>query len=215
MGTTPVIPQIQGNNFSGYASALPHDAEMRQYNSNFIPQDFVRDLLSTPEAGAYANVEGTAKAAGVNAIRGGEAATITSAKQQAANAGLGRGFAQQQETNIKQQGTMETSNQILAAKDEENSRRYQQLLMLTQAQISSNKSRLAAHLAKKAQDAQNSASILGTIGNIFGSVVGAGANLLSGGMISDAIGAAAGGAAKSDTGVAADATQQQAIFGSL
>ena len=118
--------------------------------------------------------------------RAGEADTITRSRQSAANQGLGRGYAQQAETDIRQQGTLAVTDQILAARDEENSRRYQQIAMLTESLVNANKVRFSAYLQKKAQKAARSASIFGAIGNIAGSVLGAGATLGAGALTAGA-----------------------------
>lgn len=152
------------------------DPRGKRYGKTFQPHQFVGQLLQTPEAQRYANVSGVATTAGVEAVRQGESRLITQARRAAAAQGLGRGFAQQMETNIRQRGTEAASEALVQAQLEERQRRFELAQMMAQALIDANKMSVARYLMKKQIKAGKHAATMGMLGGLFeglGSVAGA------------------------------------------
>lgn len=188
----PPPTTYRGETFGDFPNPYGYQ-EDEFFKKNFAPHAFVESLVNGKAGQDYANVGGLASTLGVQAARGGEANAITEARQTAANQGLGRGFAAQQESDIRQQGTMNVTDQLMGAALEERSRRFQLQSMLASSLIESNKSRYLNYLQKKASKAASSASALGFLGSLGGGLLSAG-GAIAGGLIGGPVGALAGGA---------------------
>lgn len=181
-----------------------YNPEGHLFKENYSPQRFVNQLINSKEAQDYADVGGLASASGVNAIRGGEQDAVSEARNRAAAGGLGKGFADQAESGIRQNATISTSDMLLKAAMEERARRFQFESYMATASMEANKSRFAQYLQKKAAKAGSDAAFLGLLGDIGGAVLGA-AGTMIGGPAGGAAGAAAGGALSSAFGGASGA----------
>ncbi len=146
----------------------------------FAPHLFMRQLTDSPEARDYMDVEGAARTSGVQGIRGGEAAATDEARQEAANQGLGRGFAAQQQTDIRQQGTMGVSDMMVQANLEGRSRRFEMASQMTQSLIEAHKYKAYYYLARKTMKAGAKAGRLSFLGDIGGALLGAGGSIAGG-----------------------------------
>lgn len=150
----------------------------------FLPHVFISDLIRSPQGQAYQDVTGAATL-GVEGVRAGEASNINQSRQEAASMGLGRGYAQQMGSNIRQEGTQAASQMLLQADLESRARAYEMAQMMTQALIESNKTRVANYWQEKtikaAKDAGDSAMLggiieggLGLVGNVVGGLAAGG-----------------------------------------
>ncbi len=144
------------------------DPYAERFRKNFRPHEFIGALNASPEAQAYGNPEELASTVGAQSVREGEQAVTEESTQEAANQGLGRGYAQQQKTNIRQQGNQQISDNILGAHLEGQSRRYQQAAMLAASLMEANKSRFTSYLNKKAQESAADSDLLGFVGDFLG-----------------------------------------------
>ena len=148
--------------------------------AQFQPHVFMNQFQQSPEAQDYKNIGGLAATTGVQSIRGGEAQATDEMRQSAGSQGLGRGFAQQQATDIRQQGTMGTPDTLMQANLEQRSRRLEMTQLMTQSLIEAHKYRAYYYLArktlkyaKKAGDSSMWGGIIGGIGAIAGGAIAA------------------------------------------
>lgn len=130
----------------------------------------IAELAGSREGQDYANPEQRATAFGVQGVREGEARNIEGARQNAANQGLGRGFANQQEADIRQRGNFEASAMVLQAQEEGAARRYQQAVALAAALMEADQYAAVAYSQGRAEKRAKNAGILGSIGGILGGV---------------------------------------------
>lgn len=169
---------------------LWHDPAGKAFRRQYTPQFFVSDLHSSPAGQEYADVGGVAQSLGVEGVRQGEAQASDEARQSAASAGLGRGFAQQQQSDIRQRGTEAAADTTMQAELEERSRRYGMASQMAQALIETNKAFYSRYLSEQQRKWGAKAGML----SFFGDVIGA-AGAVAGAAIGGPAGAAAGGAA--------------------
>jgi hypothetical protein len=174
---------------SGYLN--PYSSEPF-FKRRYAPHLFVADMINNPDVENYANVSDVASAQGVDAIRGGEARATTAAKRTAGQSGLGRGYAGQMETDIRQEGTQGAAQAMMGAELEERARRANLQMMFTQALMESNKSRYAAYLAEKARKSGQQAGNMQMVGQIGGAIIGGAAGFFAGGPVGAVAGASLG-----------------------
>lgn len=148
----------------------------------FSPHIFMADLVNSPQARAYQDVEGTARSIGVEGARRGEAQEIERTRQTAANQGLGKGFAESQESQIRQQGTQQATDALMAAEMEGKARRFQMATIMAASLVETHKYMTAYYLQRKAMKSGEDAAQMGMLGNIIGSVIGAGATIGAAGI---------------------------------
>jgi hypothetical protein len=168
-------------NFANYSNPVG-----KLFQKNFLPHVFVDQQLQHEDTQRYANVGDVARSIGVDTARRGEAGNIESARRGAAAGGLGRGYADQMESDIRQQGTQGAADALLGAELEERSRRAQIQALYADALIQTNKAAYGSYLAKKAAKAGKSSGLLSAIGSVGGALLG--------GPIGGAIGGLVGGA---------------------
>lgn len=149
-----------------------------QRADTFQPQTFISSLLGGQAAQDYASPSSAIASKGVGAIRGGERKNIDKAKQEAAAGGLGRGFAQQQESDIRQQGTQSVAEVTAGAALEERTRRFQLASMLAGSLVEANKSAFTAYLAGKGIQAGSDAAGHAETGAIIGGGLAAAGGIL-------------------------------------
>jgi len=190
---------LQGQATEWDPSGFWPDVNGQIFKKQYSPFKFVGRLLQSDAAKNYADVGGTAASLGVEGIRRGEENRVQESRRNAASQGLGRGFAAQQETNIRQQGDQAASQTVLAAGLEERSRRFQLAQLMASSLIEANKVRYSKYIQKRLAKKAGRAGLLGAIGNIGGAALGL-AGTLIGGPVGGAVGAAAGGALSGATG---------------
>jgi len=159
------------------------------FRKNFEPHKFIGSLINSQAGQDYADVEGTAETIGAQGIREGEQTATEESTQEAASQGLGRGFAAQQKSNIRQQSNAEVADTMLAAHMEGKARRWQQAALLANSLLEANKARYVAYLNKQAASAAESSALIGALGTIGGGLIGG----ILGGPVGAGIGAAIGG----------------------
>jgi len=175
-------------NPSGY---WPDPMQGPGFRKDFQPHKFIGSLVNSQAGQDYADVEGTAETYGVQGIREGEGSATEEAQQDAASQGLGRGFANQQKTNIRQQSNAAVADTMLAAHMEGKARRWQQAAMIANSLLEANKARYVSYLNKQAASAAESSALIGALGTIGGGLIGG----ILGGPVGAGIGAAIGGGA--------------------
>lgn len=144
------------------------DPYQPRFNTEFRPHEFIGALVNSKPAQDYENPEQTQEAIGTQSIRAGEKNQIDESNQEAANQGLGRGYADQEATDIRQKGSEQVAEQTMGAHLEGASRRFQVATLMAQSLLEANKARFTAYLNSKAQSSAQSSSILGAIGQILG-----------------------------------------------
>lgn len=178
-----------GAGLAGYSNPIG-----QIFKKNYLPHIFTAQLNQDPDVQRYAQVGRRASAYGVDTVRSGEERSIESARRGAAAGGLGRGYADQAESEIEQGARETTAGVLMSAQMEEDARLAQLKASLAQSLIDANKATYAWYLQKKAQKAAGRAGMFSMIGDILkGGATLAGAMI--GGPAGAAGGAAVGGAA--------------------
>lgn len=152
----------------------PMDA---RFKKSFRPHEFIGALVNSQAGQEYGDVEGPTRALGVQGIRSGERRNIDKTKQEAASQGLGRGFATQAGSDIRQQGSLDVAEMTLGAHLEGRSRRFQLATVMAQSLLEANKARFSKYLQDRARESAEDASFLGgalgALGDIGGALIGA------------------------------------------
>lgn len=170
-------PQQGNTPFEWNPSGYWPDPMDPRFKKSFRPHEFIGALVNSQAGQDYADVEGPARALGTQSIRAGEQRNIDRTQQEAANQGLGRGFATQAGADIRQQGSLDVAEMTLGAHLEGKSRRFQLATIMAQSLLEANKARFAKYLQDRAQESAEDSSflggILGATGQIGGALIGA------------------------------------------
>ena len=169
--------------YAQHGSWDPNQEWTDPYNAyakrEFMPHVFMADLMKSGAGQGYLDTTGAATL-GVEGARAGEQNAINQGRQEAANAGLGRGYAEQMTQGIRQEGTNQASQMLLQADLEGRSRAYEMAQMMTQALMEANKTRVASYWQEKAIKAAKSAGDSSMFGSILGGLVQAGGAIAGG-----------------------------------
>jgi len=167
-----------GQGYNADPTGFYNDPGGKTYNYEFRPHDFVSRLNQTSEARDYADVGGVVSSMGVQGARQGEASAIRTGQQEAASQGLGRGYAAQLGTDIRQEGSQNAAQMMMTGELEERGRRYEQALSFAQSLIEANKARQAVYFQRKAMRESERAATTGLLGDLGGGLIGAAGSVI-------------------------------------